>query len=93
MTRARSATSSLLWPCRVEHARESQAHSLNAFFTFSLCHAVLTNVDPETGTVTYKTQSPDGEALFMPLLQLDVSSVVVTAMSFTTSSSDELEHY
>lgn len=42
----------------------SRARSLNGFFTvLSLCHTVLTAVDPETGAIQYKAQSPDEEAL------------------------------
>jgi hypothetical protein len=54
---------------------------------------VLTTVDPETGTLTYKAQFPDEEIPFMPLLQPDTSSVAVSAMSFMTSFSDELDHH
>ena len=40
------------------------ARTLNGFFTvLSLCHSVLTDVDPETGYITYKAQSPDEAAL------------------------------
>ncbi len=40
------------------------ARTLNGFFTvLSLCHSVLTDVDHETGKVTYKAQSPDEAAL------------------------------
>lgn len=40
------------------------ARTLNGFFTvLSLCHSVLTDVDPETGKITYKAQSPDEAAL------------------------------
>ncbi|KAF8891364.1 hypothetical protein BD779DRAFT_1514830 [Infundibulicybe gibba] len=45
---------------------ESAAHSrlLNGFFTvLSLCHTVLTSVDPVTGEIQYKSQSPDEAAL------------------------------
>lgn len=45
---------------------EDAAHArlLNGFFTvLSLCHTVLTAVDPETGAIKYKAQSPDEEAL------------------------------
>jgi phospholipid-translocating ATPase len=40
------------------------ARALNGFFTvLSLCHTVLTAVDPETGAIEYKAQSPDEAAL------------------------------
>jgi phospholipid-translocating ATPase len=43
---------------------EGWARSLNGFFTvLSLCHTVLTAVDPETGALEYKAQSPDEAAL------------------------------
>jgi phospholipid-translocating ATPase len=45
-----------------EHA--SHARSLNGFFTvLALCHTVLSVVDPETGAIEYKAQSPDEAAL------------------------------
>ncbi|KAJ7574583.1 hypothetical protein C8J56DRAFT_1172699 [Mycena floridula] len=41
-----------------------QARMLNGFFTvLALCHSVLTAVDPETGNIRYKAQSPDEAAL------------------------------
>lgn len=43
---------------------EAHARNLNGFFTvLSLCHTVLSNVDPETGKLEYKAQSPDEAAL------------------------------
>lgn len=40
------------------------ARSLNGFFTvLALCHTVLTAVDPETGALEFKAQSPDEAAL------------------------------
>lgn len=40
------------------------ARNLNGFFTvLGLCHTVLTSVDPETGAIEYKAQSPDEAAL------------------------------
>jgi phospholipid-translocating ATPase len=45
---------------------EIATHSrlLNGFFTvLALCHTVLASVDPETGEVEYKAQSPDEAAL------------------------------
>ncbi|KAF5331003.1 hypothetical protein D9619_005242 [Psilocybe cf. subviscida] len=50
----------------VEPGREEDAHaaSLNNFFTvLALCHTVLAAIDPETGAITYKAQSPDEAAL------------------------------
>lgn len=42
----------------------SHARTLNGFFTvLSLCHTVLASVDPKTGAVRYKAQSPDEAAL------------------------------
>ncbi|KAG8217697.1 hypothetical protein J3R82DRAFT_5853 [Butyriboletus roseoflavus] len=43
---------------------EAQARALNGFFSvLALCHTVLTAVDPETGAIEYKAQSPDEAAL------------------------------
>ncbi|KAJ3907391.1 phospholipid-translocating ATPase [Lentinula edodes] len=40
------------------------ARALNGFFTvLALCHTVLTSVDPDTGKIEYKAQSPDEAAL------------------------------
>lgn len=45
-------------------ANASHARNLHGFFTvLSLCHTVLTAVDPETGEISYKAQSPDEGAL------------------------------
>jgi phospholipid-translocating ATPase len=42
----------------------AQARSLNGFFSvLALCHTVLTAVDPATGAIEYKAQSPDEAAL------------------------------
>ena len=79
-----------------EPGQESQARTLNGFFTvLSLCHTVLTTVDPETGVLTYKAQSPDEEAL--------VNAAAAVGYVFRgrdrdvlrlqTPFSDELEHY
>lgn len=49
-----------------ESGSGSAAHArmLNGFFTvLSLCHTVLTGVDPVTGAIEYKAQSPDEAAL------------------------------
>ncbi|TCD68462.1 hypothetical protein EIP91_010748 [Steccherinum ochraceum] len=42
----------------------AHARNLNGFWqTLALCHTVLTSVDPETGAIEYKAQSPDEAAL------------------------------
>lgn len=42
----------------------SHARNLNGFFSvLALCHTVLTSVDPATGAIEYKAQSPDEAAL------------------------------
>lgn len=42
----------------------SHARMLNGFFSvLALCHTVLTSVDPITGAIEYKAQSPDEAAL------------------------------
>jgi phospholipid-translocating ATPase len=42
----------------------SHARNLNGFFTvLALCHTVLASVDPITGAIEYKAQSPDEAAL------------------------------
>jgi phospholipid-translocating ATPase len=42
----------------------SQARALNGFLTvLSLCHTVLTSLNPNTGKIEYKAQSPDEAAL------------------------------
>lgn len=42
----------------------SHAHMLNAFWSLlALCHTALVSVDPTTGTIEYKAQSPDETAL------------------------------
>lgn len=47
-----------------DSAGAAHARQLNGFFTvLSLCHTVLTNLDPITGKVEYKAQSPDEAAL------------------------------
>jgi phospholipid-translocating ATPase len=46
-------------PVTTAHARK-----LNGFFTvLALCHTVLTSIDPQTGKLEYKAQSPDEAAL------------------------------
>lgn len=40
------------------------ARLINGFFTaLALCHTALTSIDPETGAIQYKAQSPDEAAL------------------------------
>lgn len=49
-----------------EPSSESAGHArtLNGFFSvLALCHTVLAAVDPETGRITYRAQSPDEAAL------------------------------
>ncbi|KAF5390550.1 hypothetical protein D9757_002774 [Collybiopsis confluens] len=42
----------------------TRARVLNGFFTvLSLCHTVLASIDPESGEIEYKAQSPDEAAL------------------------------
>ena len=53
------AVSETVDPEEMQHCR-----SLNGFFTvLGLCHTVLTSVDPLTGTIEYRAQSPDEAAL------------------------------
>ncbi|KAJ2916976.1 hypothetical protein MD484_g3448, partial [Candolleomyces efflorescens] len=50
----------------VEPGGPDAAHArlLNGFFSvLALCHTVLTSVDPQTGVIEYKAQSPDEAAL------------------------------
>lgn len=79
-----------------EPGQESWARSLNGFFTvLSLCHTVLTTVDSETGTLQYKAQSPDEEAL------VEAAAAVGyvfrgrdrDVLHLQTPFSDELERY
>ena len=47
-----------------DSAGAAHARQLNGFFTvLALCHTVLTNLNPITGKVEYKAQSPDEAAL------------------------------
>lgn len=79
-----------------EPGQENLARSLNGFFTvLSLCHTVLTTVHPETGTLQYKAQSPDEEAL----VEAAASAGYVfrgrqrDVLHLQTPFSDELERY
>ncbi|PPQ86909.1 hypothetical protein CVT25_009795 [Psilocybe cyanescens] len=48
----------------LDAAGAAHARILNGFFSvLALCHTVLTNVDPDTGKIEYKAQSPDEAAL------------------------------
>ncbi|KAH9484429.1 Putative phospholipid-transporting ATPase C24B11.12c [Psilocybe cubensis] len=48
----------------LDAAGAAHARHLNGFFSvLALCHTVLTSVDPETGKIEYKAQSPDEAAL------------------------------
>ena len=48
----------------LDPATAAHARNLNGFFTvLALCHTVLAAVDPETGKLEYKAQSPDEAAL------------------------------
>lgn len=79
-----------------EPGQESQARSLNGFFTvLSLCHTVLTTVDPETGVLTYKAQSPDEEALVNAAAAVGYvfRGRERDVLRLQTPFSDELEHY
>ena len=72
------------------------ARNLNAFFTvLALCHTVLTGVDPITGKIEYKAQSPDEAALVQAAA--DVGFVFLgrdrETMSLRTPSSTEVEKY
>ena len=79
-----------------ESGQESQARSLNGFFTvLSLCHTVLTTVDSETGALTYKAQSPDEEALVHAAAAVGYifRGRDHDVLHLQTPFSDELEHY
>jgi phospholipid-translocating ATPase len=48
----------------LDPATAAHARNLNGFFTvLALCHTVLAAVDPDTGKLEYKAQSPDEAAL------------------------------
>lgn len=74
----------------------SHARLLNGFFTvLSLCHTVLTAVDPESGKIQYKAQSPDEAALVQAAA--DVGFVFLgkdrEILSLRTPSSLDVEKY
>lgn len=73
-----------------------RARALNGFFVvLSLCHTVLTSVDPKTGAIEYKAQSPDEAALVQAAA--DVGFVFRgrdrEVLSLQTPFSDEIERY
>ncbi|THV03978.1 phospholipid-translocating ATPase [Dendrothele bispora CBS 962.96] len=70
--------------------------NLNGFFTvLGLCHTVLTAVDPDTGVIQYKAQSPDEAALVQAAA--DVGYVFLgrdkETLSLKTPGSDVPERY
>lgn len=72
------------------------ARALNGFFNvLALCHSVLTTVDPETGAIEYKAQSPDEAALVQAAA--DVGYIFrgrdKEILSLQTPFSDELDRY
>lgn len=72
------------------------ARSINGFFTvLALCHSVLTSVDPITGAIQYKAQSPDEAALVQAAA--DVGFVFLSRergiLSLRTPSSPDVERY
>ncbi|KAG5643214.1 hypothetical protein DXG03_001334 [Asterophora parasitica] len=74
----------------------AHARSLNGFFSvLALCHTVLTGVDPHTGAIEYKAQSPDEAALVQAAA--DVGFVFrgrdVDVLMLQTPFSEELERY
>lgn len=79
-----------------ESENAAHARSLNGFFTvLALCHTVLTAVDPETGALEYKAQSPDEAALVQAAA--DVGFVFrgrdSDVMMLQTPFGDEVERY
>lgn len=74
----------------------SHARTLNGFFTvLALCHTVLTSVDPVTGAIQYKAQSPDEAALVQAAA--DVGFVFrgrdKEVLRLQTPFSEEIEKY
>jgi phospholipid-translocating ATPase len=72
------------------------ARTLNGFFVvLSLCHTVLTSVDPHTGKIEYKAQSPDEAALVQAAA--DVGFVFLgrdhEILSLQTPFSGDVEKY
>ncbi|RDB22204.1 putative phospholipid-transporting ATPase C24B11.12c [Hypsizygus marmoreus] len=79
-----------------DHATLSR--SLNGFFSvLALCHTVLTGIDPDTGAMEYKAQSPDEAALVQAAA--DVGFVFrgreteTGILLLQTPFSEELERY
>ncbi|KAF9261251.1 phospholipid-translocating P-type ATPase [Marasmius fiardii PR-910] len=74
----------------------SHARNLNGFFSvLALCHTALASVDPNTGAIQYKAQSPDEAALVQAAA--DVGFVFLgrekETFSLRTPSSPEPEKY
>ncbi|KAF9469392.1 hypothetical protein BDZ94DRAFT_1244343 [Collybia nuda] len=79
-----------------ESENAGHARLLNGFFTvLALCHTVLTAVDPETGALEYKAQSPDEAALVQAAA--DVGFVFrgrdSEVLMLQTPFADEVERY
>lgn len=79
-----------------ESENAAHARSLNGFFTvLALCHTVLTGVDPDTGALEYKAQSPDEAALVQAAA--DVGFVFrgrdSDVLMLQTPFGDEVERY
>ncbi|KAH8099600.1 phospholipid-translocating P-type ATPase [Cristinia sonorae] len=77
-------------------SNSSHARSLNGFWlTLALCHTALTSVDPQTGAIEYRAQSPDEAALVQAAA--DVGFVFRgrdrDILSLSTPFSDEIEQY
>lgn len=74
----------------------THARALNGFFSvLALCHTALASVDPLTGTIQYKAQSPDESALVQAAA--DCGFVFLgrdkETMSVRTPSSPDVEKY
>lgn len=77
-------------------ATRRHARNLNGFFTvLSLCHTVLTAVNPETGRIKYKAQSPDEAALVQAAADVGFQFLGRDrdVLSLKTPSSEEIEKY
>jgi phospholipid-translocating ATPase len=74
----------------------SHARSINGFFTvLSLCHTVLADVEPETGVIEYKAQSPDEAALVQAASDMGFTFLGRDreTLKLRTPFSDEVERY
>ncbi|KAF9014178.1 phospholipid-translocating ATPase [Cyathus striatus] len=72
------------------------ARNLNGFFTvLALCHTVLTGVDPQTGKITYKAQSPDEAALVQAAADVGYEFLGKDreVLSLRTPGSPDIEKY